>query len=280
MDINSIRFDSVNFGSKLLVLGSIHGDEICGSIAINNIINKIKSGELKLKCGIVTFISVCNPKAYRNNKRYYETNLNRVIKKTNNPIVYEEKIANILTKYIDDCDYMLDIHSMAENGKPFAFQDYLDIKNEEFAKAQELEYIIQGWPEIYKNCSIQDFSTQTYCCKTKNKIGVTVECGSHNSPNAVKIAEQCIINTLSYLNMIEERTNNNILPKIIKMDKVFLKEKEGIINNFNNFDLVKKGEIIAKYYSGENIIADDEYIMILPNNKANINEEWFYLGKI
>ena len=121
MYIKSVKFESNNSSyPKLLVLGAVHGNETCGSKAIKDIIDDINSDKIKLKQGSVTFIEKSNPKAYEENKRYHETNLNRVIKKMENPILYEEKLGNILTAHIDECEYMLDLHSMPENGTPFA----------------------------------------------------------------------------------------------------------------------------------------------------------------
>ena len=277
--IESVEFNSIENGVKVLILGTIHGNEICGKIAIDNVIKKIRSNEIKLKSGSITFIPICNPVAFDNNKRYYETNLNRVIKRNDNPILYEEKIANILTNYIDNCDYMLDLHSMAENGSPFVFQDIIDEGNKNFAKAQGLRYILQGWPNIYEDCEINDFSTQTYCCKFKNKIGVTVECGSHRDESAIKIAEQSIINTLIYLNIIDGNPIGCNESTTIKMKKVFIKDRIGSINGFSQLDMIRKNDVIAKYDDGCEIISDDDYIMVLPNNNCNLNEEWFYLGK-
>lgn len=277
-NIKVIEFNSFKEGKNLLVLGAIHGNETCGTEAIKDIIYKIDNNEIVLNSGSITFIPVCNLNAYKNNVRFMEVNLNRVIKNNDNPVFYEEKIANVLTKYIDKCNYMLDLHSMHENGNPFCFQDYLGKENENFAKIQGLDYIFQGWPEIYKNSNIPEYSTQTYA-KSKNKIATTVECGSHTDDKSIEIAKQCIINSLNYLNIInttklKEKTHKNIL-----MQKVIIKESEGKINNFHHLDTVKKGDIIASYVNGKQIIADDNYIIIFPYD-AKIGQEWFYLGKM
>ncbi len=271
------EFKSVNAGQNVLILGAIHGDEVCGSIASNKIISKIKSGEIEIKNGSVTFIPVSNPQAYKLKKRFCDVNLNRVIKKHKNPTLYEEKIANIIVDYIEKNDYILDIHSMYENGKPFSFQDYEACG--EFSKAVGFDYIFLGWPDIYKDSkTIQDFSTES-CANRFKKKGITIECGSHNSPDSIEIAEKSILKTLSFLDIIDYEYEKNKNQQFIKMEKVFFKEKEGVfVKNFAELEELKSGDIIAKYDDGEVVKAEKDCFITLPHKKAEIGQEWFYLG--
>ncbi|MEI6774135.1 MAG: succinylglutamate desuccinylase/aspartoacylase family protein [bacterium] len=89
---------------------------------------------MKIQTGQITLIPICNPKAYEADKRYYEVNLNRIFKKHANPEKYEEKLANVLTAYVENNDYLLDLHSMAANGVPCIFEDYMDKKTQEWVK--------------------------------------------------------------------------------------------------------------------------------------------------
>lgn len=273
------EFKSINKGKNILITGAVHGNEICGTKAINNIINKIQNNKIKINNGCITFIPITNPEAYKQNKRFYEINLNRTVKKNTNAILYEEKIGNILTEYIEKNDYYLDLHSMHKNSQPMLFQDYNE--SADFVKNLGLEYIITGWPEIYQNdINTEDFSTQGYGHKV-NTISCTAECGSHNDTNSVKIAEQLIFNALSYLNVIDYKTTTNKEQKIIKMEKVIFKEYKGsFVKDYNELNIVNKGDIIANYNNGEKIIADKNYYVLLPNKNANIGEEWFYLCSI
>jgi hypothetical protein len=66
------------------------------------------------------------------------------------------------------------------------------------------------------------------------------------------------------------------------MNKVFYKTKEGFLAKpWKHLDSVKKGEIIAKYNDGENIIAEDDCLIILPHHReVKLGGGWFYLGNI
>jgi predicted deacylase len=99
-------------GKKLLILGAIHGNETCGTYAIQEIIQKINEHKIIIKRGSISCIPICNPKAYKAGQRYIEKNLNRTITYHKNPLWYEDLLANEIIKQIKKCDYILDLHSM------------------------------------------------------------------------------------------------------------------------------------------------------------------------
>ncbi len=272
-----IKFDSFKKGKNLLVLGAIHGDEICGPKAIINVIEDIKNNRINIKSGSVTFIPICNPEAYRQNKRFIDVNLNRTFKTIASPVKYEEVISQKIMKYIDDCDYLLDIHSMPTDGLKFAFLDVNKSSVKEFVKIQNFQHIMIGWNELFNE---EDNSTCGYGFK-KNKICTTIECGNHNNPESVSVAKMSILNSLAFLNISDcQLTIDKTLPKYIKMEKIFYKTKKGeMTKNWEHLDKVRKGEIIAKYDDGEFIKSDEDCLMIMPHRNPVIGNDWFYLGK-
>ena len=56
-------------GPRLLVLGAVHGNETCGSRAIERVLAEFDSGAIALQSGSVTFVPITNPLAYRNKQR-------------------------------------------------------------------------------------------------------------------------------------------------------------------------------------------------------------------
>ncbi|MDR1425739.1 MAG: succinylglutamate desuccinylase/aspartoacylase family protein [Rickettsiales bacterium] len=272
-----IKFKSPEKGSSLLVLGAVHGDEICGPLGIDNTIKKIKDGLLTLKRGSVTFIPICNPEAYARKKRFIDVNLNRVILKSKKPIGYEEKIAQIIAEEIDKCDYLLDIHSIPTDGPKFAFLDKNTDEIKKFVLAQDFQHIVFGWNEIYGD---GDHSSGGYALEN-GKIAVTIECGNHSNRDCVEVAEKAILNSLVYLGIVEGKVE--LIPgrsKYIVMEKMFLKEKEGsMTKNYKHLDPVRAGETLAVYDDGKKIISDRDCLIIMPSNDcAKIGTEWFYLG--
>lgn len=272
-----IKFEGLEKGKNLLILGAVHGNEICGPEAIKNIVNKIRNEEIKIISGSVTFIPVCNIDAYKQNKRYINENLNRIFEKNEKPKNNEEIIAQHIIKYIDECDYLLDIHSISTDGPSFAFLDTNTPEGKKFTEIQNFKYIMSGWDEIFGE---DDKASTGYAFK-QGKIGTTIECGNHNDPNCVKKAEIAIKNSLAFLGIGNcELYYEKSEQKCIKMEKVIYKERDGIfLKEWKHLDVIKSGEIIAKYNDGETIVAKEDCLIIMPHSDNFVGTEWFYLGK-
>ena len=288
--LESYTFKGKNKGKNLLVLGAIHGNEICGPKAINTIIKKIQNNEIVINSGSVTFIPVCNPKAHSANKRYIDINLNRIIKKHKNPEGYEEEIASEISEYIENADYLLDIHSIHTEGVPFAFQDYSDQKHKKFVSAQKFGYVLTGWPNLpWRNRSDKTDGTDGTTCGYAyivDTISTTIECGCHNNPSCIKRAENSIINSLNCLDITkkDEKTllsNNNGKPTVfVNMKDIIYKEKEGdFIKDWEHLDKIKKGTVIAEYSDGTKVISENDMFMVIPYKEAKVGDEWFYIGE-
>lgn len=277
--IKSLQITSGIKWPRLLIFWAIHGNEKCWTIAINKLLDEINNNKISIKCWQVTFVPICNPEAYKNNERYHEINLNRVFKKYENPEKYEEKLANLLTQYVDDCDYLLDIHSMTSNWTPFVFQDYDDSETEKFAKLIWEKYIVKWWPQMYQEL---DTSDTIWYAHDNGKIWVLIECGKHWDISSNIVAYNTIINACKYLWIIKSEAvsidENNFETTIAK--KIFFKEKEWkLIKNWNHMDKINKWDIIALYDDWEKIVAEESCYILLPNDQKKLWEEWFYIGQ-
>ncbi len=281
--IKSYRFTSNSSWKRLLVLWAIHGNETCGTKAIFDIINQINNNNLLVEAWEVVFIPISNPLAYKQNTRFVENNLNRIFKHHINPISYEEKLANELIKFVDDADYVLDLHSFAAGNDPFVFQDYVWEDRKLFAKSLNISHVCVWWPEAFENQWIDDvFATETYAYKT-GKVAVTVECGSHKDQKSVEIAKSCVLNSLSYLGIspVLPNINLNVNTKFIKINKVFRKIKKWIfVQKRQHLDFIKKEQKLIEYEDWASLNSDRDCYILLPKINATIWEEWFYLWDI
>lgn len=268
-------------GFKLLIFGAIHGNEICGPCAMSRVIADLESGTLKLQRGGVTFVPVCNPRAYSEKVRYVEENLNRVFRPSSIPETYEQKIANDLCPLIDRYDILLDIHSTTAAGPPTVFIDFPTPENRAFAGALGASYALVGWPELYSRdgWGITSYDTLRYAHGV-DKITALIECGQHDDPDACNFAESVIHRALAHFNLIEEEFLAVRDRKEIIMTKIFLKQHYGdhLLKPWRHLESIPTGSVIAQRQLGEKIIAQDGNIMIMPNDTAKVGEEWFYLG--
>lgn len=276
-----IVFNSNKSGLNILILGAIHGNEVAGTIAQNEIIQEIIDKKITLKTGQITFIPTVNQKAQDQDTRFIDENLNRIIKFHQNPTKNEEKIANQLITEIENADIMLDLHSTHnKEDAPFAFIDYPTTENLDFLNIIPVNSALAGWPKIYKDQpEIENFCTEEYAYHHQTKA-LTVECGYHKSTESVKIAKQSILNTLLFYDIIEGEKPLIYKKNIITIDSFIIKEEDGnFTKEFKHLDKISKGEVIATYKSGKNLYAPFNGVIIMPNKNAFIKTEWFYIGK-
>lgn len=278
--LKKYTFKSENHGYNILFLGAIHGNEPAGTNAIFKVLEKFASKALIPLKGSVSFIPVCNPKAFDNNVRQIDENLNRIIKEYDAPQTYEQHIANELVEHIKEADVIIDLHSThCPNDQPFIFSDYPDNLAEQIASSLNIKYIIEGWPQIYANNQfIQDFSTG-FCAHQYQKTCLTIECGYHFSEQTLQTAYYTILSTLLCLKIVSGYPSAPIQQQRIIMDNFIIKNSSGkLTRNYQHLDSIKQGEIIATYDDGKSIISPQDGFILLPNYQAGINSEWFYFG--
>ena len=70
----SINYSALAAGPRLIISGAVHGNETCGTVAINRVMAQFDSGELQLVSGSLTFVPVANPMAYALGQRSGERN--------------------------------------------------------------------------------------------------------------------------------------------------------------------------------------------------------------
>lgn len=280
MMITKYEFRGEKDGISLLILAAVHGNETAGTQACFRIIDEFNSGALRLTGGHLTLVPVCNPEAYRKDVRSIDENLNRVIKMHDNPQSYEQRLANEICPLIRSHRFTLDLHSTHCVGDvPFAFCDYPDDYNRKVIEALPVDYVLEGWPEIYgRQAQIQDFSTEQ-CAHVYGNTATTLECGYHKEPKAAELAYRAIIGALAAFDMVDLSKPAAHEKTYIQMKSFVLKTGEGkLCRNYKHLDPLVKGEKIAVYDSGEFLYASEDGFILLPNLQAPVNTEWYYLG--
>src|SRR5438067_6735512 len=129
---SQLHFKSVNYtgqgqGPRAIIMGATHGNEICGTQAIQRVMAEIDSGRLPIVNGSVTFVPIVNPLAYAKNTRSGDRNLNRDLSPKAAPQDFEDHVANWLCPLLAQHDVLLDLHSFnAAHGEPFVMVGPLD----------------------------------------------------------------------------------------------------------------------------------------------------------
>ena len=119
LQFKSVEYGGQNAGTRLIVTGAVHGNETCGTKAIQRVMRELDSGALVIRNGAVTFVPIANPLAYAKGERFGDRNLNRNLFPNENPQDFEDRVANWLCPLLARHDVLLDLHSFKASGEPF-----------------------------------------------------------------------------------------------------------------------------------------------------------------
>jgi predicted deacylase len=147
-------------GPRLLVLGAVHGNETCGTVAQRRVLADLEAGRLVVAAGQVTFVPVANPLAFALGRRAGDRNLNRDLSPKAAPQDHEDRLANVLCPLLAAHDVLLDLHSFQAPGRPFVMVGPPDNDGpiEPFAQAAQeralamrlgVERAVDGWLSTY-----------------------------------------------------------------------------------------------------------------------------------
>ncbi|WP_372827827.1 succinylglutamate desuccinylase/aspartoacylase family protein [Polaromonas sp.] len=312
--LHTHTFHGLAPGPKLLVLGAVHGNEVCGAKAITQLLQDIDSGQLNIERGSVTFVPVTNPLAHQLQLRIGDRNLNRNMAPSAIPQDFEDRIANVLCPLLDAHDVLLDLHSFHTGGAPFVMIGPQDNSGtlEPFTHAEaEMRLavctgaprIVEGWLDTYARgvsrraaaptatgtARAQTLVTNpnygvgtTEYMRSRGGYGVTLECGQHDDPQAVQVARRAILQTLALLDMA------SVPPEPVPADREILRlvdvtDREHAGDSFSrewrSFDAVKAGELIGVRHSGFQVKAPHDGFVVFPNPRAEPGQEWFYMAR-
>jgi len=275
------RFESGKPGPAFLIFGAVHGNEVCGALALKRLVGELNDGSIVLERGTLACVPVCNPAAYEKDVRLTEDNLNRVFKKWDDPDTYEKRLANFLTAEVEKCDCFLDIHSMTAKSDPAVFIDFPTEENKKFAAVLGARYGILGWPELYadaeQDTGIASFDTVAYAASL-GKTAIIMECGQHRDPKAPEIAHQAVLNALRHFEMISGEVSAQLLTNV-RMRQIYVRrsENDDFPRAWNHLDAFRKGDTLASTEEGP-IVAEFDGVMLLPKRNAELGAEWFYTG--
>lgn len=309
----SVSYASSQPGTRLIVLGAVHGNETAGTQGILRVIEEFDSGKLVLLSGKITFVPITNPLAYALQRRAGDRNLNRNLSQTDTPLEFEDHIANWLCPLLGQHDVLLDLHTFQSPGRAFAMVGPSNNNDtlEPFSHAHEEESLalrlgvgrlVDGWLSTYargvarraERIGIAQNRSQALTSDARYGVGtteymratggysLTLECGQHADPQAPEVAYRAIRNTLAHLGLTEGPAPEpakqiEALHLYEVIDKVHV--DDAFSRPWASFDQLKAGDMIGTRQNGEVVIAEVDGHIVFPNSKAGAGEEWFYLAK-
>ena len=317
IDTSSLRIHAVRAlqaGPRLIVLGAVHGNETCGTRAIERALEEFDSGALRLTRGSATLVPVTNPLAYERGQRMGERNLNRNLRISDDPVDNEDRIGNVLCPLLAEHDVLLDLHSFHAPGEPFAMIGPSDNAGtlEPFSHAHEEEAlalrlgprrIVEGWLEAYasgvKNrlqrvganpsARAQLLNTDpaygvgtTEYMRSRGGYAITLECGQHADPQAPQVAYRAIRPrwpTWGWSRKLRHRRApmSNCCASPRSLTATTPTTASRVTGPATR--ALRGGEVIAHRADGTPLRAPDDGFIVFPNPNALPGNEWFYFAR-
>ena len=182
-------FESGQPGPTLMISALVHGNELCGAWALKRALQ----AEMRPRRGRL-ILAFCNLDAFdtfdiekHDASRYVDEDLNRVwsTDRLADATTRERQRARELKPWVEHADWLLDLHSMHEPGKPLLLTGTLP-RNIALAQAlQAPEYVIVD--AGHKNGTrMRDFGR--FGDPASDALALLIECGFHGDPQAVNVA--------------------------------------------------------------------------------------------
>ena len=308
-NLRSHRFSALRPGPRLIVTGAVHGNETAGTQGIRRVLKEIEHGEIEITRGVATFVPVCNPLAYNQQRRFGDRNLNRRLQPTATPQDFEDRIANVLCPLLAAHDVLLDLHSFRSPGQAFVLRGPTDNDGdlEPFAHAQAearlaahvgVQRVVDGWMPAYaagvarrKAMGLTPGATHedpsygvgtTEYMRSRGGYAVTLECGQHDDPAGPDVAYHAICQTLALLGLAELPLQAPTLPaECLTLAEVVDRhaEDDRFVKPWVSFTPLAASELIAVRADGVELRAPQAGYIVFPDVNAQPGHEWFYLAQ-
>ena len=298
-------------GPRAIVTGAVHGNETCGTQAIERVMAELDAGALAIRRGEVTFVPVCNPLAYAKRERAGDRNLNRALGPTEAPADFEDHVANWLCPLLARHEVLLDLHSTRAKAQPFAMLGPRDNMGavEPFSHSQReralarrlgVRRFVEGWLATYAkgvarrvgaakaagrpigrgNTDPRYGVGTTEYMRSVGGYAITLECGQHDDPESPEVAYRAIRNTLAFLGL----TGEALPPAVegyeaLRIHDVIDRADAGdrFAREWASFDALRPGDLIGTRADGTELRAERAGRILFPDHKAEPGHEWYYV---
>ncbi len=263
-----IIIDSGIPGPILTIIWWAHGNETCWVQAIDSIKDTLNIKRWKI------FLIYGNIEAIEKNERQIDLNLNRMFR-DDSTFTLEEKTSveykrsREIIPYLDLSDASLDLHS-----SPSVWSPTFIICEENCAP------VVENFPfdiRCYGFTDMEPGGTDGYI-NSRWKIGICVECGNHNAPDASEKALISIEKFLEYYGMID--IQDSWIPK--KSQEIFIAKYAyktqttnfRVVKIFSDFEDIQVWQLIG-YDDTESVFAENSGKILFARDRNQVWVEGF-----
>lgn len=225
---------------EIAVVYCTHGDETAGKEAVEKLLEENPSFRRGVK-----FV-FANEKAYEQNERFIETDLNRSFPGDPESENYEERLAAEMMEELQDIK-VLDLHETRSSPTPFALFTWMDEETIETLQSTGVDKAVE--------------ISYTPGCGINHYGGVEVETGPRGTQESAEIAYRVVKNFLISNDVIDGEQNFSS-PEIYSVYDVEDRPSQEFKTEAENFVQVDSGEIFAS--SDEEVLkAEKSFVPVL-----------------
>jgi predicted deacylase len=273
-------FDSGRAGPHVMVQALTHGNELCGAIALDELLAaqaqwQLQHGRLTLAFGNVEAFARWNP-ADPDGSRYVDEDFNRVWADQalfGSGDSLELRRARQLQPFVDAADLLLDMHSMSDACKPLMVCGATGRGGEKAAALSrrlgvpEVLLIDTGHPSGLRMIERGSFADPMH-----PRTALLIECGQHWERAAADVARDTLLRFLGHAGMLDAGFVANGLQRIGRTPPAaqqLVRVTEAVVARSDAFRFVQpwRGlEVIER--AGEAIATDGELTIRAPYDRT------------
>lgn len=284
-------YDSKKPGPHVMINAVVHGNELCGAIALDFLFQK----KIRPQHGKLT-LSFANYQAYLSfdpekpfASRYLEENFNRiwelaVLEGTRTNLEIER--AREMRPLVETVDYLFDIHSMQHKTQPLMMAG-MCLKGRQLAEAVEIpQHVVLDFGHS-SGTRLREYGE--FANPHSHKNALLVECGQHWAQSTVTLAIESTLRFLLHFGMIDPDFVSEHLGQVPILPQKFIEVTHSItiqtrefrfLDEFKGMEMIsKKGTVLG--YDGELPIETpyDDCVLIMPGRRFNPGFTAVRLGK-
>ncbi|HEY8356789.1 MAG TPA: succinylglutamate desuccinylase/aspartoacylase family protein, partial [Ramlibacter sp.] len=201
------RFDAPAPGPHVAVTALIHGNELCGAWAVSQLLQWLHAGGT-LRRGRLT-LALCNLRAFErfdaadaHASRFVEEDLNRQWspERLASGTSLERRRAAELRPWLEEVDYLLDLHSMHEAGSPLLLTG-MQPRHVDFARALGMAGTVVIDAGHAEGKRMRDFGA--FGSDEGDARSLLVECGFHGDLDSRLVAQDAVHRLLELAALVD-----------------------------------------------------------------------------
>lgn len=223
-------------GPVLALTAGIHGSEPSPILGLQKVRDEIDPRQL---AGTVIIVQIANVPSFVNRTIYRGPwdlkNLNRVFPGSANGTGSERIAHAITTQVIDQCDYLIDMHSGDGNEalRPYSYWNKLGVNDEVDAKACELALAFGLDHVVIDRGRPRDIDASVFCSNTahvRGKPAVTTEAGEVGVPTDDMVVANVrgAFRVMRWLDMLPGPKERVAHPRWIEPSEVIMSPRSGL----------------------------------------------------